>query len=80
MVTESLTRPPGEHVDVTLWYVLRGSEDMPISGDPSEFRGVRWVGIDGLDEWVDSCYAPDQVRRYLTKLQQTLGLAAAPQR
>ena len=53
---------------------------MPISGDPSEFRGVRWVGIDGLDEWVDSCYAPDQVRRYLTKLQQTLGLAAAPQR
>ena len=65
---------------MTLWYVLRGSEDMPIAGDPSDFHGVRWVSIDDLDAWVDSCYAPAQVRRYLTKLKQTLGPAAVLQR
>ncbi|GAA0546760.1 hypothetical protein GCM10010172_30580 [Paractinoplanes ferrugineus] len=80
LLTESLTRPPGEHVDVTLWYVLQGSEDMPITGDPSEFHRIRWVGLDDVDGWVESCYAPAQVRRYLTKLQQTLGPAVALRR
>jgi 8-oxo-dGTP diphosphatase len=50
LVTESSTRAPGEHVDVTLWYVLRGS---------------------------DSCYAPAQVRRFLTKLKDVLEPAVA---
>ena len=76
LLTESSTRPPGEHVDVTLWYVLQGSEDVPLAGDPAEFHGIRWVGINDPDEWVDSCYAPDQVRRFLTKLRRALDPAA----
>lgn len=73
------TRESG-HVDkaaTTLWYVLRGSEDLPASGDPGEFHGVRWVGIDDLDDWVGTCYTPAQVRRFPTKLKQTLDPPAA---
>ena len=71
-LTESVTRGPGEHVDVTLWYVLNGSQDAPFAGDETEFRGLRWVNIDHPADWIGSCYAPLQVGRFLTKLSQAL--------
>jgi 8-oxo-dGTP diphosphatase len=70
-VTESVTRGPGSHVDVTLWFVLRGTSAMPITGDPAEFRGLRWARLDDRDAWIETCYAPDQVSRFLTKLPVT---------
>jgi 8-oxo-dGTP diphosphatase len=76
-VTESVTRGPGEHVDVTLWHVLAGSRDMPLIGDTGEFDDLRWVSIDDPDSWVDTCYAPSEMRRCVTKLQQILAVAAA---
>jgi hypothetical protein len=45
LVIDSLTRPPGEHADVTLWFVLYGSQDMPLGCDEAEFRGLRWVSV-----------------------------------
>jgi hypothetical protein len=45
LVIDSLTRPPGEHADVTLWFVLYGSQDMPQGCDEAEFRGLRWVSV-----------------------------------
>jgi 8-oxo-dGTP diphosphatase len=30
LIAESRTRPPGEHVDVTLWSVLSGSTDQAV--------------------------------------------------
>jgi hypothetical protein len=62
-----------KNVDVTLWFALRGSASMPLTGDPGEFRGLRWVPIDRRAEWLDSCYAPDQVGRFLTKLAASIG-------
>ncbi|MEV6850770.1 NUDIX domain-containing protein [Actinoplanes sp. NPDC051411] len=71
-VTESVTRPPGEHVDVTLWFILRGDSAMALSADPAEFRGLRWVSVDERDDWLGSCYAPDQVARFLTKVSAAI--------
>jgi 8-oxo-dGTP pyrophosphatase MutT (NUDIX family) len=77
LVTESLTRPPGEHVDVTLWYVLEGNQSMPLTGDPGEFRGLRWASIERPDDWIATCYAPSQVGRFLIKLKHNLEFATA---
>ena len=75
LVTESRTRPPGEHVDVTLWYVLHGSEDMKVTGDLGEFHGLRWSSIDQPEPWIGSCYAPHQIIRFLDKVKHALGTA-----
>jgi hypothetical protein len=78
LVTESRTRPPGEHVDVTLWYVLEGRDDMALTGDLAEFQGLRWASIDQPEPWVGSCYAPSQVGRFLDKVMHVLNAATAP--
>jgi 8-oxo-dGTP diphosphatase len=77
LLTETRTRPPEPHTDVTLWYVLTGSQSMRLESDGSEFRGLRWVGIDQPADWIDTCYAPPQVSRFLTKLVRTLNTPAA---
>ncbi len=41
-VTVSQTVGPDTHTDVSLWFVLEGSEDMPLRPDASEFAAVRW--------------------------------------
>jgi 8-oxo-dGTP diphosphatase len=30
------------HTDVSLWFVIKGKSEGPISYDPSEFKGVKW--------------------------------------
>ncbi|MGC5018728.1 NUDIX hydrolase [Micromonospora sp. DT47] len=43
-LTVTPTAGPAEdrHVDVSLWFVLDGRRDQPLTPDPGEFRGVRW--------------------------------------
>ncbi|MEH0845975.1 NUDIX domain-containing protein [Micromonospora sp. CPCC 205711] len=41
-VTPTVGPPADRHVDVSLWYVLAGRRDQPLTPDPGEFRGVRW--------------------------------------
>ncbi|MGC4808067.1 NUDIX domain-containing protein [Micromonospora sp. DT233] len=48
-VTTTVGRPEDRHVDVSLWYVLSGRRDQPLTPDPAEFREVRW-------------WTPDEVR------------------
>jgi hypothetical protein len=55
-----------------MWFVVQGSQDTPLAGDETEFRGLRWVSIDQPGDWIASCYAPLQVGRFLTKLSQAL--------
>jgi 8-oxo-dGTP diphosphatase len=74
-VTESVTRGPGSHTDVTLWFVLAGDEAMPMEPDEKEFTGVRWVSVDDVDAWVTECHAPQQLTRFVTKLTSTLDKA-----
>lgn len=52
------------HTDVSLWYALKGKQDMVLDWDKTEFAGVRWesiVDIAGGD------YFPD-LRRFCEKL------------
>jgi 8-oxo-dGTP diphosphatase len=71
-VTESVTRGPMSHTDVTLWYVLDGKEGMALEGDEREISATRWVGLDAVDTWVNDCFAPDQIARFVEKMTQTL--------
>ncbi|MER6592135.1 NUDIX domain-containing protein [Micromonospora purpureochromogenes] len=41
-VTPTVGPPEDRHVDVSLWYVLAGRRDQPLTPDPGEFRAVRW--------------------------------------
>lgn len=41
-VTVARTVGPGSHVDVSLWFLLRGDRSMPLVPDPAEIRGTRW--------------------------------------
>lgn len=78
-VTESRVGADGDpmaHTDVTLWYVIRGLEGMPIEPDPREFSGTRWVRLADVDRWVGDCYAPDQVSRFIRKLSAALESAS----
>jgi len=36
------------HVDVTLWYAIRGDRNSPISFDQEEFHGARWFKFSEL--------------------------------
>ncbi len=40
-MTETVGKTAG-HIDVSLWYVLRGYRDAPIDFDRSEFNSIRW--------------------------------------
>jgi 8-oxo-dGTP diphosphatase len=71
-VTESVTRGPMSHTDVTLWFVLHGNQDMTMTGDEREFSGVRWVPIGEVDSWAQDSFAPHQVRRFMVKMKQVL--------
>jgi 8-oxo-dGTP pyrophosphatase MutT (NUDIX family) len=41
-VTVTRTVGAGSHVDVSLWFLLRGDRSMPLAPDPAEIRGTRW--------------------------------------
>ena len=36
------------HTDVSLWYVIQGHRDLPVSFDPDEFHSVRWFTYDDI--------------------------------
>ncbi len=55
------------HIDVSLWYVLRGTSTAPLHFDESEFSEVRWFQF----AEVPFERADPQLRRFLHKLQQT---------
>jgi len=56
-LTATQTRGPGQHTDVSLWYVLKGNRGEVVGHDEREFAGIRWLTpaavlaepADGLD-------------------------------
>ncbi|POZ63887.1 NUDIX domain-containing protein [Chromobacterium alticapitis] len=44
----TLTAVAGHHQDVTLWYALPVSRDLPLRHDQTEFREARWFDFDQL--------------------------------
>lgn len=56
------------HTDVSLWYVLKGSQNHPYQYDPSEFNSIRWFGLDEIPyEQSDP-----HMRRFVGKLKGLL--------
>jgi 8-oxo-dGTP pyrophosphatase MutT (NUDIX family) len=61
-LTATPTVGPDRHVDVSLWFVLVGDQDIPLDPDPREYRGVRWFPLDGLCGWPEERFDPEMSR------------------
>ncbi len=67
-ITVTRTLGPGDHTDVSLWYLLRGDSSRAIDFDRGEFHGVRWFGFDEIPfERSDP-----HMRRFVTKMRASL--------
>jgi 8-oxo-dGTP diphosphatase len=62
-VTETVGATAG-HVDVSLWYVLRGQRDRALDWDRGEFRGVAWFAPEAVP--LGRC--DPQMGRFLAKV------------
>ena len=61
-LTVTPTVGPDSHVDVSLWFVLAGGQDVLLEPDPREYRGVGWFPLDGLDGWPEERFDPEMSR------------------
>lgn len=50
----------GSHLDITLWYVLAGGRETPLTPDPAEIHAVRWVQLDDAAGWARQSPTPPQ--------------------
>lgn len=69
-VTETVGLTAG-HVDVSLWYVVRGDKTHAISFDAEEFESVRWFAFDAAPLQ----RADPHLGRFLAKLRRYSSLA-----
>jgi len=67
-VTVTPTRGADPHTDVSLWYVLAGVRDMPITLDQREFAGGRWWTREEIEAADPTRFDP-HLPRFLTKLR-----------
>lgn len=44
-VTVGETKPPGSHIDVSLWYVISADSTQKIQFDPREMNGCKWFSF-----------------------------------
>lgn len=47
-VTVTQTNGPGQHTDVSLWYLLRASESAPLALEENKFAAVQWWQLDDI--------------------------------
>lgn len=71
-VTVTQTRNAGTHTDVSLWYVIKGREDMRLQCDSSEMNNHAWLGLDAILGMEISGLEP-HMHRFVRKMQQRLG-------
>jgi 8-oxo-dGTP pyrophosphatase MutT (NUDIX family) len=74
-ITVTQTNGQGLHTDVSLWYVLRASEDTPLSIEPDRFAEVRWWDISKVLSSSIELFDPE-LHRFLKKLQSSSILKA----
>lgn len=71
-VTQTRGDLPGQHTDVSLWYVLAVEADDPsLRPDPREFAGVRWLTLDALLAEPIARFDP-HMHRFARKLRRAL--------
>jgi 8-oxo-dGTP diphosphatase len=59
------------HTDVSLWYVLAGSPELPIVLDPREFAGGRWWTAAQIESATPDLFDP-HLGRFLAKARSRL--------
>jgi 8-oxo-dGTP pyrophosphatase MutT (NUDIX family) len=64
-ITVTRTLGPGDHTDVSLWYLLRGDSSRAIEFDRGEFHGVRWFAF----EEIPFERSDPHMRRFVTKVR-----------
>jgi 8-oxo-dGTP diphosphatase len=62
----------GRHIDVSLWYLLRGDSSRAIQFDHGEFHRVRWFGFDQIP----FARSDPHMRRFVAKLRASLAAKA----
>jgi hypothetical protein len=55
------------HTDVSLWFVIEGSRDMPLTLDEFEFRGARWWSLEEVASTGAEAFDP-HFQRFLRKV------------
>jgi 8-oxo-dGTP pyrophosphatase MutT (NUDIX family) len=66
-LTVTRTRGADQHTDVTLWFVLEGDQQAPITPDLAEFAEVRWFALDDGARWAPDRFDP-AMSRFVAKL------------
>lgn len=69
MITVTKTIGQGRHTDVSLWYLLRGAEEMLVNWDEREFRGVRWWSEDEISAQGVKDFDPHMLR-FISKVKK----------
>lgn len=69
-VTETIGLTPG-HIDVSLWYLLRGDIHAPLTFDRGEFNDMNWFSFDEILESHPAIFDP-HMQRFTKKLVQSL--------
>jgi len=54
------------HIDVSLWYVVRGDRGQPLRHDEEEFNGVRWFDFSEIPY----ARSDPHMRRFVAKMGQ----------
>lgn len=70
-ITVNTVGPPPGHVDVSLWYLLRGSIHEYVHFDRREFNDVEWFTFDEILQ-SDSVIFDNNMHRFTRKLIQRL--------
>jgi 8-oxo-dGTP pyrophosphatase MutT (NUDIX family) len=65
-VTRTPTTETNPHIDVSLWYVIKGDESTELNWDRREFASIRWCPIEDLTQ-TDEQYDP-HTARFISKL------------
>ena len=61
------------HIDVSLWYVLRGAMSAPLVSDTSEFAHIRWWTFDEVAAAPQATLDP-YLPRFVAKLRGDLAI------
>lgn len=72
-ITVTQTNGPGQHTDVSLWYLLEANESLPLTIEPGKFADVKWWGIEEVLESPAKLFDPE-LHRFLRKIKAYLTL------
>lgn len=54
------------HIDVSLWYLIKGKAHQEYQYDPEEFSAIKWFGLDELPYE----YSDPHMKRFISKLKE----------